>query len=389
MAPGVSISLYYFAFLAALGFYWPYFSLYLASLGLAPTEITRLMSLGPAMGVVMPLALGLLADARRARVWLLRLASIGAALAFAALFHAGTGRAWLYAGFLLFALFRAPVSSLVDASAVDHALGTGGSFGALRVWGSVGFLVAVLGGGALVQEMGPTAMVGATTLALCAASLCAFAIPAPKVHARAHILRAWVAMLGDGKLWLLLGAVVLAQAAGAAYDGCFSLHLARLGYGSRFTGLAWGVGVASEVVLLALSGRLIRRFGAERLLTFALGTAAARWLALGHVTTAPAILALQPLHGITFGFFYASGVTLLRERAGHATPTAAQGLFGASLGAGTVAGMAVAGRLLEQEGGAALFTIASAVAVMATILAWRFTVVAERTRALPVPAALG
>ena len=152
----------------------------------------------------------------------------------------------------------------------------------------------------------------------------------------------------------------------AAYDSGFSLHLARLGFGGRFIGVAWATGVAAEIAVLAGSAALLRRASAARLFTLSLATGAVRWTLLARATAPAAILCLQPLHGITFGLFWVSGVTVMRDR-GHAAPTAAQGLFAAAYAAGSLVGMNAAGRLLELGGGRLLYTIAGACAALATV----------------------
>jgi hypothetical protein len=85
-------------------------------------------------------------------------------------------------------------------------------------------------------------------------------------------------------------------------------------------------------------------------------------------------LMLQPLHGITFGLFWVSAVTLVRARSS-AAPTAAQGLFSAALGAGSLVGMNATGALLEAGGGRLLYGAAALAAGAATVCAawysWR------------------
>jgi PPP family 3-phenylpropionic acid transporter len=152
----------------------------------------------------------------------------------------------------------------------------------------------------------------------------------------------------------------------AAYDSAFSLHLQKLGFGGRFTGVAWATGVAAEIALMAVSGAILERVSAPRLFALALGTATLRWLLLARVTAPVAILLLQPLHGVTFGLYWVAAVTLVRDR-GRAAPTAAQGLFAAATGSGSLIGMNLAGRLFELGGGRLLYTIAGACAALATV----------------------
>lgn len=378
------VATYYFCFFGALGVFLPYFSLWLVAHGLSPSEATRVMALTPLMSLVAPPLFGLVADARRARVWLLRGGTLLAWLAFLG-FLAVTRRPAIYAVTALFAFFRSPLTSLADATALEHVRRHGGHYGRLRLWGSLGFLVAVVVAGAFIERLGVAVLAVGTSwcLGLCAAA--AFAMPAPPPTERPGVIGAWLGLLGDGDWWIFFIAVVLGQMATAAYDSGFSLHLARLGFGGRFIGVAWATGVLAEIGLMAGSARILDRLGAARLFALSLVVATLRWACLGRVTAPAAILALQPLHGITFGLFWVSAVTLVRDR-GRAAPTAAQGLFAAAVGTGSVIGMNVAGRLLELGGGRTLYGAAAACAAAGALFAAGY---ARRTRRDTIEACSG
>lgn len=369
MGPEFAIALYYFTFLGALGTFWPFFTLWLAHAGLQPGEITRVMSVYPLAGLIGPPLFGLVADAFRARGSLLRAASAGTLLAFSGFFFARGFKPALYATMAAFAFFRGPILAMADATTFEHVVKHGGSFGRVRLWGSVGFLLAALGAGALCERLGIEHMVDVTAAGLFVAALCAWRLPAPPPERRPQALDAWLRLLERPALWLLLGATALAQLAMAAFDACFSLHLKALGATSGFVGVAWAVGVGAEVLLMAVSQRFIVRYGADKLFAASIATAALRWLLLATVTTPAAALALQPLHGMSFGVFYVCGVTLARERGGAEAPTAAQGLFAGALALGSVTGMQLAGRVYERVGGQGLFRAAAAVASLGCVCA--------------------
>ncbi len=364
------IAAYYFTFFGALGIFLPYFSLWLVAHGMAPSDATRVLSLTPLMSLVVPPLVGLAADARRLRGWLLRIGTLATAIAFLGFFRART-RLGLYAVTALFAFCRAPLTALIDATTLSHVRQHGGSYGAIRLWGSLGFLVAAAGAGALIERGGIDVIVGVAAWALAVGAAVAFALPAPPSVERKGVFGAWLHLLREPDSWLFVAAVAFGQMATAAYDSGFSLHLARLGFGGRFTGAAWATGVAAEILVLAVSAKLLERVSAARLFAFALATAAVRWTLLARVASPVAILCLQPLHGITFGLFWVCGVTVMRDR-GHAAPTAAQGLFSASYGAGSLLGMSLAGRLLELGGGRLLYSVAGGCAALATVAAWAY-----------------
>ncbi|HEX8953379.1 MAG TPA: MFS transporter [Polyangia bacterium] len=369
------IAAYYFTFFGALGIFLPYFSLWLVAHGLPPSDATRVLALTPLMSLVVPPLAGLVADARRLRGWLLRLGTLATFVAFLGFFRA-RARWELYAVTALFAFCRAPLTSLIDATTLGHVRHHGGSYGAIRLWGSLGFLVAAASAGTLIERAGVDVIVAVAAWALLVGAGVAFALPAAPPVERKGVFGAWLHLLAGVDGWLFVAAVALAQLATAAYDSGFSLHLARLGFGGRFIGAAWATGVAAEIGVLAVSSALLARVAPARLFALSLATAAVRWTLLARVVSPVAILCLQPLHGITFGLFWVSGVTVMRDR-GHAAPTAAQGLFSAAYGAGSLLGMSCAGRLLELGGGRLLYSFAGGCAALATVAAWAFV---TRTR---------
>src|SRR5689334_17468300 len=118
---GRAIALFYFAYLAAFGLLWPYFSIYLGARGVAAWQIGALLSLLPLATLFMPPLMGLLADVGHARIWILRASMALSAIAFAGIerVHSNGWPLWLTV--TLFAFFRAPALALVDSAALDFA----------------------------------------------------------------------------------------------------------------------------------------------------------------------------------------------------------------------------------------------------------------------------
>jgi PPP family 3-phenylpropionic acid transporter len=398
MSPAPAVALYYFLYIGTLGFWMPYFAAYLTSAGLTPSQATCIQALFPVASLLTPPLIGWVADWLRIRGQLLRWATTATALSFLGFFpFIGGPRPVTPKGVLcpialhsvvlatlIFALCRAPLVSLIDATAHECVRRHGGSYGRLRLWGSLGFLMAALGGGALTELYGMDWILAVTALGLALTTACVW-MPALSDMASAvptgsrsrsssgpdtvpRPLAEGLAFLRTDDLWLLFTAVMLSQMAGASYDAAFSLYLLGLGFGPRFVGVAWSIGVLAEVLLLAGSGVVINRLGAARLLPLTLATAAVRWSLLGWARSAVAILALQPLHGITFGWFYAAATTLVHERSGGSRATWGQGCLAGAFGLGSLLGMSWAGAILERAGGRTLYTAAGALAALATIL---------------------
>lgn len=380
MSPIVAVSAYYFFLFAGIGVFWPNYGPFIASLGVSSGEAATIMSLHPLMGLLVPPVVGLLADARRASVWILRTLSLAAALAFGTWLGEPQSRLAIYGVAVLFATARAPITSLADATTFEVARHAGTSFGRLRLWGSIGFLVTAPIGGLLLEHGSATLMIAAATTCLLLAAVCTFQLPAPPIARQRGTFAAWLSLVRHPEHRLYLVAVFFAYIGGGALDGCFSLHLANLGHGASFRGFAWMMGVFSEVVLMHYSSQLIARWGATRILAAAQLVAVGRWLIIAGFTSPWVLMAQQPLHGITFGLTFVSAATIARRRAPAEAPAAAQGLFTAVASAGSLVGYNAGGQILTHAGGRALFVAASVCSLLASAAAWRLALATGRPR---------
>lgn len=370
----VALRLYYFAGFAALGAYAPFFPRWLEARGVSGLSMGAVAALLPALGVLGPPAAGLVADALGLRGSILRLACAGACLSMGGLGLAGALGAELtfaviFAAMLVYAAFRSPMVMLADVVAMERAPAAGTTYGALRLWGSIGFLAAAaLTGRALdVRAPGPLPLLIAALLGV--TLLAAWPLPAKPDPRRLPVLREARALLAAPDFRAFLGACFLAQIAHSGHDLCLSLHLRDRGASDATAGLGWAIGVIVEVFLMARAERLVARFGAPRLVVFALGGATVRWVLLATVTSLPVLLALQPLHAVSFALWWVAALAHVKARAPAGALATAQGLYSATLGAGSVAGMLAWGAVYRRAGGVVVFGAAAIIAAVATITA--------------------
>jgi PPP family 3-phenylpropionic acid transporter len=267
----------------------------------------------------------------------------------------------LYVAIAMFSLFRAPIPSLVDSAALTAARQEGTTYGAIRLWGSLGFVVTVQAGGFLLGAWGIGSVLTGAALCFGMAAVLAWRLPAPPLVVRTKILASWLRLLAHRRMWIFVATAALTQAANSAYDTCYALHLAALGHAGAFIGLAVGLGALGEVLLLWRSGALFARFTPVVLLAWAIGVAVVRWTLIALLHAPWALLLVQPLHAFSFGLFYVASVTWVREHAGEEVPTAAQGLFAAAGALGSTLGTAGAGPIFARLGGPGVFLAAALV----------------------------
>ncbi len=369
----LTLRIYYVACFLALGAYLPFFPRWLEARGIHGAAMGLVSASLPAMGLVGPPLFGVLSDRLGLRGALLRVACAGAFACMGALgatFALGhpLGFAGIFAAVLAFSFFRSPMISLADVITLELA-GAGSGYARTRLWGSLGFLVAALAVGRYVDPTAPAGLPLAIAAPLLAALLAAWTLPAKRLAPGLPAPGMVSSLLARADLRLFFGASFLGQIAHSSYDLCFTLHLRDLGASDGLVGISWALGVTSEVALMAGSGWIFRRFTPPWLLAAAFLGAALRWSLIASVTSIPALLALQPLHAISFALMWLASLAHVKESAPSAALATAQGVFSAAVAAGSVLGMPLWGALYRRHGGTITFEVAALVSIAAASLA--------------------
>jgi PPP family 3-phenylpropionic acid transporter len=364
------LSGFYFCYFALLGGLFPYWSLYLDARGLAPAQIGTVLAVPLVTKILAPNLWSWLADVSGWRLGIIRLGVALALLCFTAIFFVDSlaGLALVLVGYSFF----------WNAVLAQHEVITLGFLGArperysaIRLWGSVGFIAAVAGAGALFEAAGIAwfPVVGTLLLAMILAS--SLLIPKPLAVAAVRRRESLLAVVRQRAMLSFLGAGLLLQAAHGAYYSFFSLYLQDLGYGRTAIGLLWSVGVVAEVLMFAVMHRVLLRFGVRALLLASLGLAALRWWLIGHCSETLVLLVLaQTLHAFTFGTYHAAGVETVRRLFADAGQAGGQALYGAvSFGLGGALGSWLAGQLW-RFGAARVFDVAALLCLLALVLGW-------------------
>jgi PPP family 3-phenylpropionic acid transporter len=183
MAPRIlSLRLFYFASFAALGAFAPFFPPWLVARGVDGVAMGATLATLPAMGLVGPPLVGLVADTFGIHGRMLRLTTLGAFVSLVALALVGGGRERmttlvLFGIVLAYAAFRSPMVVMADVVALDQAPKAGVSYGRVRNWGSVGAIVGALAVGRVVDPQRPSALPLAVAVPLLVALLATFALP--------------------------------------------------------------------------------------------------------------------------------------------------------------------------------------------------------------------
>lgn len=378
---------YYFLLLAAMGVLLPFLPAWLDARGVSGWGIGVISAMRPLSGVLMPVVFGLLADVLRLRGSLLRFACGGAVTAMGLIaLSVGISSPGLVVLSVLFgvlAVFWTPMGTLADVAALESNV----PFGRLRLWGSLGFLLAALTAGYVVDPKQALSLPIAILVLLGGAFGVAFLLSPRAEIPPQPVWSAARALFAGAEFRLFLFGGFLWAGSHSAYDISVSLHLEDLGASNGFIGWAWSIATLAEVGLMAICASWIDRHGPTRMMLVGVSIGVLRWLLLAHVRSLDLMLALQPLHAGSFGLVFVAATSYVRERAEPHVLATAQASFAVVTGIGGVLGMLVWGPLFEASGGSALFKCAAGVAV-ASALALVVLVAAQRQRR-PAPGVQG
>lgn len=367
---------YYFAYFTYLGAFVPYFSLWLAAQGFGAAQIALVLAMPPLARIFAPTLWGWLADHTGRQREVVILSAFAVAAGFALLFAARSAVEMALILFLTSAL-SAGAMPLVEATTLAALRGGAGSYGPIRMWGSFGFILAVLGCGAWLDRAGVgqvLPIVFGLALLVCVVSL---GVPAGARHAAAQGGERIFAVLWRAEVLALLAAgMCMAVAHGAMYT-FYSIYLEAAGYSKSVIGALWTLGVVAEVVVFLRLPQLMGRFSLRALLIASFACAAVRFLAIGWGVEWIALLAAaQLLHAATFGAYHAASIAAVHRLFPGRIAGRGQTLFSSlSYGLGGAIGTLLAGWTWAALGPSSSFAVSALFgAVGALLVAWKVRV---------------
>ena len=367
------LSGYYFFYFAFIGAFSPYFGLYLQSLNFSAWDIGLLMSQMQLMRLFGPNLWGWLADRFGWRVNIIRLAGVIGLAGFTAFFWLEKLPGMLVAMAVL-AFFWSAALPLVETLTFDHLREERGRYSRIRLWGSIGFIVAVMLTGAVLDLAPPVSVLWVCWGILLGILVLAAALPEAPLVVHERTGQSIGEILRQPRVAALMAACFAMSAAHGAFYVFYSIHLAGNGYSKTEVGALWSLGVLAEIVVFMLMVRLSRRFTLRTILLASFAAAVVRFLLMGWGVESVAIMiVVQLMHGLTFGAYHASAIAAVNQWFPGRAQARGQALYSSlSFGAGGLLGALISGRTWDDWGAGWSFTLGSVFALLGFLLVWRW-----------------
>ncbi|WP_124947582.1 MFS transporter [Sulfurirhabdus autotrophica] len=357
---------FYFAFVGAMA---PFWGLYLKSLEFNAFQIGVLMSLLQVMRIFAPNIWSWIADRHGKRVLIVQIAAMASMASYIGVFF-GTSFLWLFIVMSLMSFFWSASLPLVEATTLSHLGKKTDQYGKIRLWGSIGFILAVVGLGYLLDFM-PIRFLLWAILGMMA-GLVLFSRYIPEAQMIAHEtdhLSVWH-IIKKPEVFILIAACFLMAAAHGPYYTFYSIYLVDNGYSKSSVGWLWALGVICEIAVFIWMPKLFRIFTLQQILLFSFAMAVLRFLLIAWgVKWLGVILFAQILHAASFGSYHASAVALIHHHFKGKHQSKGQGIYNSvAFGAGGTLGGLYSGYSWDSLGPNVTFTIASGFAFLAMVL---------------------
>lgn len=366
------LSGFYFFYFATLGSCSPYWSLYLKQVGFNANAIGELTAFLIGTKMISPNLFGWIADKTGKSLRIIRMAGFFSVLFFAGFlfFH---GYVWFAAITLSFSFFWNATLPQFEAVTLQHVKSAPHRYSRIRLWGSVGFMVAVLGVGKLLDLFTinslPFLVIGFLTL------MWLMSLITPEAKMTAHHAQLSVGVgqiLRKPEVLAFFLVCLLIQLAHAPYYVFYSVYLKHYHYSASDTGLLWSYGVAAEIVLFLYMKRLLAKVSLRRILLVSIVLSVLRWwLIANYAEYSAALLFGQLLHAATFGGTHIAAMHLIYYYFSERHQGKGQALYTSlSFGLGGMLGSLFAGYCWESQNPEFVYLLAAIFCGIALLIAY-------------------
>lgn len=304
---------FYFLVFFSFGALFPLLTVYLKDdVGLSGSQIGMIMSISPVVMILIQPMWGVFSDYTQKPRQIL----IGT-LFFTALAGFGFSFVGGYAGLLVIAFLLAfSQSALVpisDSITLNYVQKTKGNYGSIRLWGAVGFAIAVLVSGKLSEYFSLTVIFYVFAIGLLIAMVMVFFLPKESQSMSVNIRDGIGTLMKMPKFVLFLVTTFLIFGPVFANNFYFGLFITDIGGTVTGVGIAFLLAAGSEAPFMRIAGKWISRFGLHSIMISAALVSALRWVFYFFEPPLYIVYATTIAQGFSVGLFIPAAMQYVRD----------------------------------------------------------------------------
>lgn len=365
------LSSFYFLYFSTLGGFLPYWSLYLQDNNFSAEQIGELIAILTGTKIISANMWGWIADHTGKSVRIIRVTALFSMLAFIGFFFAPSYW-WFALVSFVFSFFWNAGLPQFEAVTLSHLNTDIHRYSSIRIWGSIGFIFASVGIGAIVDRFGISQLLILLVTLFSCIWIVSLMVPYANVsHQHDKHADFFQVLRAPGVIGFLV-VCMLIQVSHGPYYVFYSIYLEENGYSSTQIGQLWSLGVVAEIILFLFVYRLLKLFTLRQILLTSIFLGMLRWVIIAWDVNNPWLLmTAQLLHAATFGSAHVAAIHLIHRYFSGSLQGRGQALYSSiSFGLGGVIGSYCSGILWASKGPVFVFLIASVTSAVALIIAW-------------------
>ena len=364
-------SSFYFFYYFFVGLFVPYWGIYLKSLSFSALQIGTLLSLFQISRIFAPNLFGWLADKSGERAKWVKITSFCGVLGFLGIFWANTFYSIFFV-MMAMSIFTSSTLPLAESLTLSHleANKANSDYSRIRLWGSLGFIVASLVLGFFIDNTGAKSLIYGLLVAQIIIFLLSFVIPDKVIKLKEGKKRSiWGVLKRTEVIILLTGCALMVSSHGLLYN-FYSIFLQEQGYSNIIIGILWSIGVIFEILIFIMMPMILKQLTLKSVLLISLLFAVIRFFLIGTFADSLLILILaQIMHAATFGSFHVASIQLISNFFNNEHQARGQSLYNSiTYGVGGALGGLGGGYLIDYWGAANTFVFSAILPLIGFII---------------------
>ncbi|MFX3623106.1 MAG: MFS transporter [Ectobacillus sp.] len=306
---------FYFFVFFGMGALFPLLGVYLKDyVKLSGVQIGNIMSVGPIVMIFIQPLWGILCDFTQKPRHILFFTLLLTGF-MGVLYSTSVNYPILFIIAILLALGQSAIVPISDSITLSHVQKYGGNYGSIRLYGALGFAVAVLAAGKAGEYFGIYIIFYLFMAALFIAALLIWILPKEGGAMRVNIIEGCRHLMKKREFAVFLVCTFLIFGPIQANNTYFGLLITSLGGTLTGVGFAFLLAAGSEAPFMKAADFWIRKFGIERILIVAALISSVRWLFYFFEPPLTLVYATTVSQGLSIGLFIPAALQYVRELA--------------------------------------------------------------------------